>query len=158
MVRLGRYAYAPGIFSKKCGMDNDMVELALEKTGMTAQRKQSVLTLSGGELQRTFLAQVFAQDPKYLLLDEPTNHLDLVYQRQAFSLTAHCLGQQDSAALREDRERTLAKAYGTKALLLSRGRAAALGPIEEALSRRNLEQVYSMDVYAYMREMLGQWQ
>ena len=158
VVRLGRYAYAPGIFSKKCGMDNDMVELALEKTGMTAQRKQSVLTLSGGELQRTFLAQVFAQDPKYLLLDEPTNHLDLVYQRQVFSLIEDWLGQKDRAVISVVHDLSLAKAYGTKALLLSRGRAAALGPIEEALSRRKLEQVYSMDVYAYMREMLGQWQ
>ena len=76
VVRLGRYAYSPGVLARRCDDDERMVELALEKTGMAAQRRQSVLTLSGGELQRTFLAQVFAQDPKYLLLDEPTSGLD----------------------------------------------------------------------------------
>ena len=50
-----------------------------------------MLTLSGGELQRTFLAQVLAQDPKLLLLDEPTNHLDLIYQKQIFALIGQWL-------------------------------------------------------------------
>ena len=77
VVRLGRYAYAPTIFSRHSG-EEDAVRQALEQTGLWAQRHQSVLTLSGGELQRTFLAQTFCQDPKLLLLDEPTKHLDLV--------------------------------------------------------------------------------
>ena len=56
VVRLGRYAYAPTIFSRHSG-EEDAVRQALEQTGMWEQRRQSVLTLSGGELQRTFLAQ-----------------------------------------------------------------------------------------------------
>ncbi|MEZ4628234.1 MAG: ATP-binding cassette domain-containing protein [Eubacteriales bacterium] len=64
-----------------------MVQRALA-TGMARFADHNVLTLSGGELQRTFLAQLFAQDPKVLLLDELTNHLDLVYQKQVFGLIA----------------------------------------------------------------------
>ena len=110
-----------------------MVELALEKTGMTAQRRQSVLTLSGGELQRTFLAQVFAQDPKYLLLDEPTNHLDLIYQRQVFALIKEWLAQGDRAVISVVHDLSLAKKYGTRALLLDHGCMAAIGDTNTAL-------------------------
>ena len=87
VIRMGRYAYAPKMFSQErdaCG--EELVQAAIEKTGMEPYLKQSVLTLSGGELQRTFLAQLFAQNPRLLLLDEPTNHLDLIYQKQTFAL------------------------------------------------------------------------
>ncbi len=158
VVRLGRYAYSPGVLGKRCEDDEKMVEDALEKTGMAAQRTQSVLTLSGGELQRTFLAQVFAQNPKYLLLDEPTNHLDLIYQRQVFSLIKEWLKQGDRAVISVVHDLSLARKYGTRALLLNRGQTAAIDSVDKALSREMLEQVYGMDVYAYMKEMLSQWQ
>jgi len=77
VIRMGRYAYAPKMFSQErdaCG--EELVQAAIEKTGMEPYLKQSVLTLSGGELQRTFLAQLFAQNPRLLLLDEPTDGLD----------------------------------------------------------------------------------
>ena len=116
VVRLGRYAYSPGVLARRCDDDERMVELALEKTGMAAQRRQSVLTLSGGELQRTFLAQVFAQDPKYLLLDEPTNHLDWIYQRQVFARRKEWLKQGNRAVISVVHDLSLAKKYGTRAL------------------------------------------
>ena len=81
VVRLGRFAYAGGLFGRSQTEDREKVEQALTLAGLQDKRRQSVLTLSGGELQRTFLAQVLAQDPKLLLLDEPTNHLDLNYQK-----------------------------------------------------------------------------
>ena len=63
VVRLGRYSHAPGIFSRRSDTDEERVAQALALTGLTELAGQSVLTLSGGELQRAFLAQIFAQDP-----------------------------------------------------------------------------------------------
>lgn len=158
VVRLGRYAYAPGIFSKKSDEDNRSVEEAMEMTGVAPLVDQSVLTLSGGELQRTFLAQLFAQDPKLLILDEPTNHLDLVYQKQIFALIQKWLQGEGRAVVSVVHDLSLARTYGTHALLLDKSRALAYGKTDEVFSAENLNRAYKMDVQAWMLEMLGQWQ
>ena len=158
VVRLGRYAHRGGLFSSHRAEDETAVEEALERTGLTPLRRQSVLTLSGGELQRTFLAQVFAQNPRYLLLDEPTNHLDLVYQKQIFALISEWLKVPGRAVVSVVHDLSLAKAYGTQALLLDHGRTVALGDTRAVTSAENLNAVYDMDVAAWMRSMLTQWE
>ncbi len=157
VVRLGRYAYAPKFLSVREDAGDAVLE-ALEITGLAKLKNQSVLTLSGGELQRVFLAQLFAQDPQLLILDEPTNHLDLVYQKQVFELIKAWRREKSRAVISVVHDLSLARAYGTSALLLSSGETKALGSVDEALSPKKLEEVYSIDVYAYMREMLLQWQ
>jgi len=156
VVRLGRYAYAPTIFSGHGG-EEQAVEAALAQTGLLEQRHQNVLTLSGGELQRTFLAQAFAQDPRLLMLDEPTNHLDLVYQKQVFELIQRWLKQEGRAVISVVHDLSLARAYGTRALLLDRGQVVADGTIAEVFSDEVLNRVYGMDVRAWMGRMLAQW-
>ena len=139
VVRLGRFAYA------------------LTLTGLQDKRRQSVLTLSGGELQRTFLAQVLAQDPKLLLLDEPTNHLDLIYQKQIFALIGQWLQTPGRAVVSVVHDLSLARAFGTDALLMDGGRRIALGRANDVLTPANLDQVYGMDVAAWMRGLYSQW-
>lgn len=158
IIRLGRYAYAPTVFSKNGGEDSGAVERALELTGMKEKRAQSVLTLSGGELQRTFLAQVFAQDPKLLILDEPTNHLDLIYQKQIFALIAEWLKKPGRAVVSVVHDLSLAKAFGTDALLMDGGKVVAEGGAKEILNSENLDAVYGMDVADWMKKMLSQWE
>ena len=158
VVRLGRYAHAPGLLRGSGPEDEAHIAAALEKTGMAKLRAQSVLTLSGGELQRAFLAQLFAQDPELLMLDEPTNHLDLVYQKQVFGLIRDWIAQTGRCVISVVHDLSLARAYGTHALLLHRGKAEALGPIGEALTPETLCRVYDMDVYGWMRDMLAQWE
>ncbi len=157
VVEMGRYAHTAGFLAGRATGDKAAVEDALQRTGMAEHRHQSVLTLSGGELQRTFLAQVFAQDPQLLLLDEPTNHLDLVYQKQIFGLIAEWLQQPGRAVVSVVHDLSLAKAYGDRVLLLHNGKLAASGTPEEVLSPEHLNPVYQMDVAAWMREMLSQW-
>lgn len=158
VVRLGRYSYTSGVFGTPDADGSAAVERALELTGLTEFAGHSVLTLSGGELQRTFLAQLIAQDPELMMLDEPTNHLDLVYQKQIFALVREWLRGSGRSVVSVVHDLSLARAYGTKALLLDRGKAVAFGDTREVLTRKNLERVYSIDVVGYMREMLKQWQ
>ena len=126
-------------------------------TGVAPLVNQSVLTLSGGELQRTFLAQLFAQNPQILILDEPTNHLDLIYQKQVFELIQNWLRQGNRAVISVVHDLSLARAYGTHAMLLNQSLPVAYGTIEEVFSSEKLNQAYRMDVRAWMQEMLGQW-
>ena len=157
VVRLGRYAHRGSLFSSRKADDEEAVEEALERTGLVPLRRQSVLTLSGGELQRTFLAQVFAQNPRCLLLDEPTNHLDLVYQKQIFALISQWLKTPGRAVVSVVHDLSLARAYGTQALLLHHGRTVAQGDTGSVMCPENLNAVYDMDVAAWMRSMLKQW-
>ena len=158
VVSLGRYAHTAGFLSGGDAEGKARVEEALEMTGLAHLRRTSVLTLSGGELQRTFLAQVFAQNPQILMLDEPANHLDLVYQKHIFSLIGEWLKTPGRAVMSVVHDLSLARRYGTHALLMDHGQSVAQGTIPETLTGENLQAVYGMDVFGWMREMYAQWQ
>ena len=157
VIRLGRYSHRPGFFEGGRDESEQLVRDAIEMTGMQPFLKQSVLTLSGGELQRAFLAQLFAQAPRMLLLDEPTNHLDLIYQKQVFSLVRDWIDRTGGTVVSVVHDLSLAKAYGTKAMLLRGGASVRQGSVAEVMTPQALQEVYGMDVYAWMREMYGQW-
>ncbi|MDR2648338.1 MAG: ABC transporter ATP-binding protein [Clostridiales bacterium] len=157
IIRLGRYAYAPGIFSRQTEDDNLHISKAIDMTGVRPLLKQSALTLSGGERQRVFLAQLLAQNPALLLLDEPSNHLDLVYQKQIFTLLKEWLETPGRAIVSVVHDLSLAMTFGTRALLLDRGEAKAFGSIDEVLTPDNLNSVYDMDVFSWMNSLMGRW-
>jgi len=157
IVKLGRYSYSTGVFGTTSDEDQEKIDQALEMTGLLPLRNQSVMTLSGGELQRTFLAQIFAQDPNLLILDEPTNHLDLVFQKQIFELIGEWLKTPGRAVVSVVHDLSLARAYGSHALLLSQGTVVASGPIAAVLTRGHLQDVYGIDVYYWMQQMLSEW-
>ena len=158
VVELGRYAYRAGLFSSGDPEGKDRGEKALEMTGLAGLRHASMLTLSGGETQRVFLAQVFAQNPQVLILDEPANHLDLKYQQHIFSLILEWLKEPGRAVLSVVHDLSLARRYGTHAVLMDCGKSVSQGTVREVMTPENLQQVYGMNVYAWMRDLLSQWQ
>ncbi|MDI9520623.1 MAG: ABC transporter ATP-binding protein [Bacillota bacterium] len=156
LVRLGRYAHQSA-WSKKDEAGSGKVEEALQMCGLYEMRKQNVLTLSGGELQRAFLAQVFAQDAPILLLDEPVNHLDLAYQQSIFDLVSLWLKKPGRAVISVVHDLLLARRYGTHALLMREGSVAALGGTEAVFTRETLESVYCMDVGEWFKNLYQPW-
>jgi iron complex transport system ATP-binding protein len=79
-VSMGRYAYSQGFLKNLSAGDKDIVENILIKLDIWNIRERMIDELSGGTLQRVFLARTLAQTPDLILLDEPANHLDLKHQ------------------------------------------------------------------------------
>lgn len=158
IVGLGAYAKR-GSWLKSDAAEADLrrVDAAICQVGLSAQKKQSALTLSGGELQRTFIGQLLVQDPPLLLLDEPTSHLDLKYQIETLDLLQSWQREKGRAVVSVVHDLSLALKYGTHALLLDEGIVAAGGPIKEVLTDEHLNRVYGLPVRPFMTDMLGQW-
>ncbi len=157
VAEMGRYAHREGLFRGKDPDGAEKVEHAISLTGLGELRDRSILTLSGGELQRVFLAQVLAQDPKLLILDEPANHLDLPFQRRFFDMVKEWLREPGRAVITVMHDLTLARRYGTHALLMSGGKAIGCGPIGQVMTRENLQKAYGMDIYGWMKDLLEEW-
>jgi len=157
IVQLGRYAFRGGIFSKPRQDNEEKVEQALLWTGMSDFRGRKITSLSGGERQRAFLAQVFAQDPDILLLDEPSGSLDLKHQQALFDLVREWAQKPGRCVISAVHDLSLARKYGSHAILLRNGKAPAQGSIQTVMSRDNLSAVYGMDVHQWMKDMLVQW-
>lgn len=153
IVQMGRYAWRD-----QPDYDPEAVKRAMQEAGVWELRSRNILAMSGGEQQRVFLAQVFAQNPDMLLLDEPTNSLDLQYQEQIFGRIRQWLRQPGRCVVSVVHDLSLAKAFGTKGVLICDGRLLAQGSMETVFSRENLKQVYSMDVYDFMNRLLKEWQ
>jgi iron complex transport system ATP-binding protein len=127
-------------FELSSSEDRHQVQQALNKVGLLQKASQQIDTLSGGELQRLYIARALVQRPALLLLDEPTNHLDVLYQHQVLQLVRG-LAIPVLACLHD---LNLAAMYCDKILLLHQGRQCAFGTPEQVLQRELLQQVFGV--------------
>jgi iron complex transport system ATP-binding protein len=131
------------------------VHRAMELTGVAGLASRGVHELSGGQLQRVWLASCLAQDTSVLLLDEPTNHLDLRYKVEIFDLVydlARVHGVAIGVVLHDLDE---AAALADHVVVLSEGRIAAAGPAHEALDAALLSDVYSIPIVTHTDPLTG---
>lgn len=75
-----------GYFASVLGSGRIGVDAVIERVGLTAQAKQKVESLSGGQKNRVSLAIAMLGDPEVLVLDEPTVGLDPVLREGLWSL------------------------------------------------------------------------
>lgn len=158
-VLLGRYtSIKNNLFKEPSDEDKLYTNKCLKAVGLQNLKDRQINTLSGGQLQRVFLARTLAQEPSIILLDEPTNHLDLRYQKELIDyLKAWSLGG-DYTVIGVFHDINLAIRLADNILVMEDGQLAGLGKSKEVLNNKVLNRVYEMDVAGYMVDSLRQWE
>lgn len=128
-------------FETTSSSDRASVTRALNKVGLANKADVLIDTLSGGELQRLYIARALVQQPALLLLDEPTNHLDVQYQHQVLQL----LRELNIPVLVCIHDLNLAALYCDSLLLLNKGHQVAFGTPEQVLQHQQLQQVFALE-------------
>ncbi|MDF2682606.1 MAG: zinc transporter ATP-binding protein [Brevibacillus sp.] len=75
-----------GLFRRLTSRHHEKVREAVERVGLTDKLDQRIGSLSGGQLQRVFIARALVADPELLILDEPTVGVDQESIEQFYSL------------------------------------------------------------------------
>lgn len=156
-VLMGRYAHGEGTFSGPSAKDRQIAQDAMARTGTLELKDRLITELSGGQLQRVFLARTFAQSPRVILLDEPTNHLDLKYQVQLVEDLKHWAAQEERCVVGVLHDVNLALEFADTMVLLEGGQVQAVDRAAD-FDLALLGRVYQMDVGGYMRRTLKRWE
>lgn len=114
----------------------------MQITDVTHLGRRRLNKLSGGELQRVFIARALCQEPEIILLDEPTAFLDLAHQIQVMDLLEKLKQDQNLTIIMVSHDINLAAMYGDQLLLMKNGTLLDMGKPEKVLDVKTLEDVY----------------
>lgn len=156
-VALGRYAHIEGAFSSLSKKDKEIVIDCIENVGLLEYKDRLINELSGGQLQRVYLARAFAQDPDIILLDEPTNHLDLKCQIEILQHINKWTKENNKTVIGVLHDLNLVQYFADKVLMLDNGEEAAYGNPQEVLSGSIVNDIYGIDIKDFMMSILKKW-
>jgi iron complex transport system ATP-binding protein len=110
--------------------NREAADEALQNTDAAHLAERDIFTLSDGETQRIFIAQILSARPQVILPDEPTSHLDLKQKNDIFRLFLKA-AQNGRIIICATHDVELAKKYATHICLLKNGEIDRLAPAEQ---------------------------
>lgn len=127
--------------------DSRQVAQALEQAGVAGLRDRRLTTLSGGQLQRAYIALALSQDAEALLLDEPTAWLDISSRFEIMGLLRQLCAQGRTVVV-VMHELDLALEFADDMLLFADGRLCAAGTPDELAADGRLEEIFGLKIQA----------
>ena len=126
--------------------DVEVCRRVMELTGTWEFADRLVASLSGGEMQRVFIARALAQDTPLLVLDEPTAHLDISYQAGILDTVERIRRETSVAVLLAMHDLTLAAQYCSRIAALHQGTIYAVGKPAKVLTTEIVSTVFAAPV------------
>ena len=155
-IAMGRYSKRGSFFSLS-DKDREIVEYYIEKLNLSEIRERRITELSGGQLQRVFLARAFIQEPQIILLDEPTNHLDIRYQLELIEHIKEWVKKENRCVIGVFHDINLSMAFSDKTILIDNGKIIFSGNSKELISSETINNIYKINIKEYMQKSLGLW-
>lgn len=116
------------------------VEACLERVGLRGYSKHLLSDLSGGELQRVYLARSLIRSPALVILDEPATGLDRSGETDMYELLDQLRKEQGATILMVTHDLDAAYHHATHVLIMNRTTIAAGRP--DCLTQENLKAAF----------------
>lgn len=144
LVRLAHSANKWG-FSLSSHEERAIALKTLEDVGATELASKSLGSLSGGELQRIFLAEALVSNPEMLLLDEPLSNLDIKRIKDLVGLMNNVVKSRNVTAFLVAHDINPLIQFLDKVIYIANGKVAT-GTPEEVLTSKRLTALYGTHV------------
>lgn len=143
LVSFGRFPYSQDRLTKE---DFKKVEQALEYLDIADLRERFIDTLSGGQLQRVFIAMVLTQDTDFIFLDEPLNNLDIKQSISMMKILRSLVDDLGKTIIIVIHDINIASQYVDEIVAFKDGKVFYQGTTNQVMRKEILDPLYEMDI------------
>ena len=127
------------LFSRR--VERDEAAHVLQRVGGLTLLDRDIGQLSGGELQRVFVARALLQKPKLLVMDEPLAAIDTNGRAKLMDLMDELRTDAKLSVLLITHSEAVVRRLGDRAIFLEKGRLVGWGTVDQMLSIESLREV-----------------
>ncbi|MEM1065466.1 MAG: ABC transporter ATP-binding protein [Pseudomonadota bacterium] len=146
LVALGRYSHRAA-FRPLSAEDTAAIDAAIRATNLANLAARPLGALSGGQLQRAWLAMVVAQEAPAIFLDEPTNHLDIAHALSVLDLVRQLSRRTGKTIVIVLHDLNMAARVSDRIVLFRGGQVVADGSVAEVLTAELIQSVFEIDCH-----------
>ncbi len=143
LVRFGRFPHSAGKLSDE---DLEIVQSAMDYTGITPLKHRYLDQLSGGQRQIAYIAMAIAQDTKYILLDEPLNNLDMSRSAKVMQLLQTLVKEKGKTIYIVIHDINFVSFYADYVVALKDGILKHHGKVDDIIQTEILKDIYDIDI------------
>ena len=144
LVSYGRFPYQNS-FGRLTKKDYEVINWALDVTGVKEFKFRSIDSLSGGQRQRVWIAMALAQETEIIFLDEPTTYLDMAHQLEVLELLQKLNREQERTVVMVLHDLNQAARFADYIIALKDGEIVKAGSCEEVINKDVLRKVFNID-------------
>lgn len=139
VVLLGTYP-GLGLFHRPGKKEKELVKECLEAVKMTEFHDRQIGELSGGQLQRVFIARALAQKADIIFLDEPFVGIDMVSEKVIVDILK-VLKEKGKTIVIVHHDLAKVTTYFDELIILNR-KLIASGPVTEIFTTEKIQEAY----------------
>lgn len=133
-----------GLFKNPGKIEHQKAAKALEQVGLSEFSSRQIGQLSGGQLQRVFIARAIVQEAEIIILDEPFVGIDLQSERKIMQILK-TWRDEGKVIIVVHHDLNKAPQYFDDLVILNHG-IVDFGPTKSVYSSKNIQKAFSADL------------
>ncbi|QUF85116.1 ABC transporter ATP-binding protein (plasmid) [Clostridium butyricum] len=125
--------------------DKEIIDWAINETGLSDFKDREVENLSGGQRQRAWIAMTLAQETDIIMLDEPTTYLDMSYQLEVLEVLEKLNKEKNITVVIVLHELNNACRFANNIVGLKKGKIICEGKPIDVINKSTLKEIYGIN-------------